>query len=380
MIEQTRSLIKEYFVSNHWSCEEDSSSREARFYKKRRPSQEGYSFFSFSKRKRPILIKDAIQNIRDHFKLEGLERENTGTVLGTYKQDPLFISAAIQYFSGYFHNRNDLPRGTHYLEQPSIRTNANSMIGPGKTSSFVNLATANCDSNPEEHIKLIDSWLNLISKMGLFVSDFDFLLRPKRKANGFWSSVSGDVLKFNYGGLEVGTAGSLAMEGTGDRMITDIGFGLERLIWAMNKEPYFFDMLGPKPLSFEMTPEVIDSLRTATLMGLSGLSLNDSDRYRHFKLYLQRVPPADFRASEVIEHYFNYWTNFIGAKRSLGETRDLVRSELNKQRNSEILSRLGFEPHKDSADGFIERGTDEFLNYLLSTGKANLEQIRGVLK
>ena len=91
------------------------------------------------------------------------------------------------------------------------------------------------------------------------MNDFVIVMRTSEKdwGTGTFSAIE---LFFVYGGLELGDAAYLSIpQATRPAIpISDIGFGLERIAWAVNKTGSYFDIL--LPLSEAGTKEMFDSL------------------------------------------------------------------------------------------------------------------------
>lgn len=372
-MEQINQAIREYLLSKGWKF--DVNGGIERYYKCRDPSQvQKGEFITYSKRKIPLMMEEIVEHQRRHFESRGFYRTNLDTILSPFPEDPLFVSAGIQFLSEYLHKGIKPNRLQYFFEQPAIRTQFRGKTGEGKVSSFVNISSARVDSNPELHLQDIDLWICFLSKLGLFVNDFVLELDTAGNEREGWYSHAKSILKFKYGGMEIGTSGYLQFDELSP--ISDLGFGLERLTWMVNKIP-FPEVLGPNPISSSLDPLTLDSIRSMTLMALSGIRIEDKDRYRQFRLYAENLS-KDLDLFPLVKHYFTFWRQFITAKRSLFDSIELIQRERNQNKNSRLFKKLSCsEKMPDSILARIYDNEDEFIKLLIKRGLFTSDQIRG---
>jgi hypothetical protein len=372
---EIRERLLDYFHQHGWRIEEGET--KTSIYKDRKPQEvTPHNFLEYSKRKRPLTIKDFVQNAKQYFIGKGYEQVVRNSIINPEK-DTIFLVAGIQYLSDIFRGRKEGDGKKYFIPQPVIRTKYRDSVGEGSVSSFVNLSTAQVPSSLEDHLNHVDDWMNYLSTIGLNLRDFNLSLERSNGDDwaGFWANARGDVLTFSYGGLEIGDAGYLQI-GEGPK-ITDVGFGLERVLWAVNKNKHFSDLIGPKPFSFGDDYQLLDSIRTATLIASSGLNREDNDSLRQFQIYLNNIRTREpFDLDGLVKHYYNFWENFIDPPKSYEQTFSLVRSELNRQVNLEMLRSLGFEKPPKSILGEINNDSDSFIAELINQCLVKQEDFR----
>ena len=381
MIEGLKEEIRKYLLDNKWKRYTDSEKEI--FYKKRHPLEiHQFDFLKYSKRNVPHTTIEVADRLKDFLLANGFNILKVDNIFGKYSDDPLFLTSGVQNFAGWFHGGVKPNKDRLYIEQPVIRTNLRKSVGEGKISSFVNLSTLKSSTNNFEHVEFIDLWMQNLSKLGLYVSDFNLELRVKnlKSEECEWDKSQGLHLKFKYGGMEIGSAGAIYLPiNSIDGPISDIGFGLERVVWAINKTDNFSDLLGPKPLSFSNDYIFIDSLRSLTLLGMSGLLREDKDRFRQFRIYLQNIEKSPLDMA-VIHHYYSFWSRFLSQKRDREETTSFIFVELNRLRNQKLLEKLGFEKITKEANKYITKDTDSFINYLVENHGIKLKRVKELSK
>jgi len=381
MIEETKEEIRKYLSSNQWKRYSDSK-REV-FYKKRHPSNvRQFDFLRYSKRNIPYAPIEVADRTKDFMIKSGFDEIKAETIFGKYPDDPLFFTSGVQNLTSWIHGEDNPYDYPIYIAQPVIRTNFRDNVGKGKVSSFVNLSTLKHLLESSEHIGFIDLWMQHLSGLGFFVSDFNLELKEKDRNNegSIWDKSEGVHLKFKYGGMELGSAGAIYPTiNSVSAPLSDIGFGLERLVWAINKTDDFSDVLGPKPSSFSNNYAFADSLRTLTLLGIGGLSREDKDRFRQFRIYLGGIE-KDSLDMIAIRYYYSFWSRFLKPKRSFEEMSYFVFTELNRLRNQRLIKKIGFDKITRDINEYITEDSDSFINYLTTKHGIKIELIKNLSK
>ncbi|MDD4878303.1 MAG: hypothetical protein PHO02_04685 [Candidatus Nanoarchaeia archaeon] len=341
-------------------------------------SSSGLDFLDYSKKKGVVTLDQFVYKMNRFFSDAGFIEGHRDSVINNYKGDTLFVVAGIQFFCDYFHGKKGIDTQKYFISQPVIRTKFRESVGEGNVSSFVNICTVQCGASLEEHISAIDCWMNFLSSMGLYMGDFSLKLNKNySRKSGFWANTDGVVLKFYYGGLELGDAGLIFFKDKPDIQISDLGFGLERVLWAAAKTPNFSDIIGPKPFSFENQYAIMDSVRTATLLAASGMTESHVNQYGQFKKYLEPLSVENnFDSKTLAKHYFNFWAKFLNPKRDFHASMHFLESELNKKRNMEILRRLGIVKSFKNLSSILLYDTNKFIDELRQKRLATLDQVK----
>ncbi|MEK6936115.1 MAG: hypothetical protein AABW67_04960 [Nanoarchaeota archaeon] len=372
---EIREAIDEYLTQRNWNAQEEG--KKTFYYKDRNLSDvRDLEFLTYSKRKKPLSMQQFTEDTKNFFLERGFSQKVLNSVINP-EGDTIFIVAGVQYLSDFLKGRKEGNGIKYFIPQPVIRTKYRDSVGEGSVSSFVNLSTAQIPSSSEMHLSQIDDWMNYLSKLGLNLKDFILRFEETEGENftGFWSNAKGSVLTFDYGGLEVGDAGYLQVEGR--PFISDIGFGLERLLWAVNKCENFADLIGPRPFAFGKDYQLIDSVRTATLISLSGLDKKEEEPLRQFQIYLNNIKDRrDINLYDLVRHYYTFWERFVTPPKGFDETYTTVMTELNKQRNLELLNKLGFKKIPKILRETLSEDSDKVIQELINSSLISEERIK----
>jgi hypothetical protein len=322
--------------------------------------QKGYSFLSFSRKKDYTTLDDLVQKTDNFFKNKRYARVEAQSIINKYApsdeqlqrrnslEEPLFITAGVQALDKFFYENEDPPKMAFFIAQPSIRTQFMKYVGEieGFSTSFVNICTEEANASVDEHIKHIDNWLNHLSHLGIFVNDMSLTKKYHLSKWGRRESKS-IIINFDYGGLQLGDAGyhydiCQAGKESNIRTISDIGFGLERVCWALNKTPSYFDSIGPFVDSFQNKCKVMDSVRTITLMAASGVNASHSGRGYRFRQFAKKVIDVyqGNRFDHLIPFYYNFWSKFIVPEKPLNYCIEKIQRECERNFNIKIANLL----------------------------------------
>lgn len=247
--------------------------------------------------------------------------------------DTFLVCAGVQYFRDCFWGEKPALIGSYFLPQPVIRMNQFNRIGQGISSSFVNLSTVQLNPTMDAHLTHIDTWFDLLSELGLYVGDFSIKRVPSNRyafgKNGNWAKTAGISLTLNYGNLQVGDAGFIKVPAAQNQLlVSDVGFGLERILWAVCKTPYYFDMIGPKDVPRNI--KISDSVRSAVLLRMSNISKEQKDAYHQYKKFIKRLAQEQghFDLFKYVKHYYSFWSQFIKPSKDAVAVYDLISDDL----------------------------------------------------
>ena len=175
-------------------------------------------------------------------------RQITSRNIANFDGQTDLVIAGVQMFDDIIHRNQQIREDKMFVAQPCVRMQFQQQVESqeGTSTSFVNVCTEKMGANFDEHLDTIDYWCTILSKLGLHMSDFIVVMRTSINdwGTGKFSALE---LFFSYGGLELGDAAYLLIPQANRTSIpiSDIGFGLERIAWAMNKTDSYFDMLTP---------------------------------------------------------------------------------------------------------------------------------------
>lgn len=168
--------------------------------------ENGYNFLTLGERRQFSDLETSNRTITDYFQKLGYTPTNPIDVVRKSERT-LFASAAGQIFDDAIYKGRNPYYKKVILSQPVIRLQGEDLIGKvdGYSTSFVNVGTEQWNPNPKEHADAVDSWLSLLSELGIFAGNLS--LKVKDDLN-LWGdhAVQTRSLRFNYGGLELGIA------------------------------------------------------------------------------------------------------------------------------------------------------------------------------
>ncbi len=281
-------------------------------------------------------------------------------------KNTLFTVAGVQILEDIISERNyyDSNYTKYFVAQPVIRMKYIHDIGKidGISTSFINVCIEEINPTLESFVDQIDIWLNLLFSLNINLNQIDLKVKKGLSKWGV-NQFDGLYVKFNYGGLELGDAGFLSKrnEVSGRKLqLSDIGFGLERIGWAVNQTPSYFDLIGPFLESFCDKHVLIDHIRTLTLiLGYNIASSRTLHGYRIKQLIrnLLKTNGLFFNYSHLIPYYYNFWTKFITLPLSPFEIRKRLEEEMNQNINCLLKEKIGLRKKIDlymSPQEFIE--------------------------
>jgi hypothetical protein len=206
--------------------------------------------------------------IQRAFADHGIERGPLLPVRGVHETD--FTISGIQALDPYLKQCQPMRYPGSYLPQPVVRftgrKDATGALLPGFLTSFINISCVQPVRSVAQHVRLIDSWVSVLSTIGLnarHVRVSGSLAAWRRR------DVAGITLRFHHGALEIGDAVLLWNYENPTFMATDIGSGLERLRWAIGGRSWPETVFGQ--LASAIPPRTLDAIRTAVLVIGSGI-------------------------------------------------------------------------------------------------------------
>lgn len=275
----------------------------------------------------------------------------------------LFASTAGQIYDDliYGQARQEEIRRSVVL-QPVIRLQGIGSVASldGISTSFVHATTECWNVTAEEHFNVFDQWLDFFSGLGLHVGGL--CLKIKRDDND-WSgrAVTSEMLKINYGGLEVGVANfffNIPQPSETIATLSDIGVGLERLVWAINKSPAYFDGIGPLSSFTIQKRVVLDAIRTATLMAGSGVAPDHKNQGSKLRAMIRLIVEEAHRLNlyELARYYHRQWASFMDLPTTREQTYSVIWREINRGLNMETNRAFGIdEPFEQDHEEFLRR-------------------------
>lgn len=216
--------------------------------------------------------------------------------------------SAVQALDPYLKDGQPFTYSQGLIPQPVVRfTGRRDKAGrlqPGFLTSFVNLSCVVPIPEVGEHVRLIDTWISALSRLGLHARH----LRIHGTLD-VWTrrNVRGITLRFAYADTTIGDAVLLWNTNRPRHMASDIGSGLERLRWIQTghswPEAAFGDHAGDWPL------ELLDAARTATLLIDGGIRPGTRGPSGALNRVLDQIPRqiATAGLSRLVRDAYTYW-------------------------------------------------------------------------
>lgn len=317
-----------------------------------------YPFLSFSKSKRLSKPAQISEKMSTYFQTVGFNTTTSRNIANVDGQTDLVI-AGVQMFDDIIHHNGQIEARPVFVAQPCVRMQYQPYVGSqeGTSTSFVNVCTEQMGASFEEHLVVADYWCASLSKLGLHMNDFVIVMRTSEKdwGTGKFSAIE---LFFVYGGLELGDAAYLSIpQATRPSIpISDIGFGLERIAWAVNKTESYFDIF--LPLSEAGTKEMFDSCRTLALLVLCGVQASNKGPGLQFRRFAKVLSEKYYSSDlfEIIGNYIDYWAQFVKPSIKKEDALKLARLEIERLINLRICELLKLPPPRDETlNAYVDR-------------------------
>jgi hypothetical protein len=303
---------------------------------------------SLSPRAKPASLADLWQRLRGYFTARGFTPVRPGGIVSP-TGETLFMSAALQLLDPVVHNGLPAPAGPVVAAQPVIRLNCTPQVGAedGFSTSFVNVASEEIVGSVDGYARHLQAWLGAFRRLGLDESRLTLIAEPVRFRGGIHE---GNYLLFDYGGVELGEG--IYIDTTHTRaslQVLDFGFGLERLLWALNGTPTYYDNFGPVTARIQRRYQLVDAARTTVLIASSGVEPGHRSHGYRLRSSVRRLRAGLAGADPVplLRHAFDEWSAFIRPPLSLEACVAVVVAELQRQTNLELCRRLGIRPPAD---------------------------------
>jgi hypothetical protein len=286
------------------------------------------------------------------------------------------VIAGVQMFDDIIHQNQEIRNNKVFVAQPCVRMQFQQHVGTqeGTSTSFVNVCTEKMEATFSEHLQSIDHWCTILSKLGLHMNDFVVIMRTtvNNWGTGKFSALE---LFFSYGELELGDAAYLLIPQPNRPAIpiSDIGFGLERVAWAINKTNSYFDTL--MPWTATGTKEMFDSCRTMALLVLCGVQAANKGPGLQFRRFAKVLGEKYYGENvySIFSYYFDYWAQFIKPSVNREEFIKLARLEIERFVNLKICNTLKLPPPRDET-------TEAYCDRLVYTYDANIYELRKAIQ
>lgn len=329
------SLVEHALASHNWELKRESGKV---YYEKKKCPIPGISLskgtFRTLGKPRDVSLRVLLKETTGFFSSGGYTTLNAIPVVNTI-EEPLFIGAGLQtVLNGLSNNPASIGTQARFLAQPSLRVGAIEKVGKveGYSSSFVNICTEQVGASLRDHINHLDKWFGLLSKQGIYLGHCKLVEDPEWTGGTF----SGKSLLLYYGDLQIGDAvyAKGVIPGMGEVSISDIGLGLERVAWALNKTPKYYDVIGPFAEVRTKGVIAMDMVRSMTLMSLSGVEPSPKAQGYRFRQFVKRYIENSKENNPVsnIDTYSAFWSPLFTSVRQQEAARNQIVGEIHRAR------------------------------------------------
>ena len=340
--------IEQYLLNNNWNKHENNGKI---YYIK---NGQGI----LSPRKKKISINRIFSIIQKELKLNIPNEFHFDSVVNTYK-DTDYVIACLQMLNKYLIDDTEVHKNEYYSFQPVIRKINNGEFIDGNLSSFVNVGTIYLDAKLADYFKELELWITIMSRCSIYVNGIK--LQIKDKTNAY----NGIGLQFFVGNIEIGQCNLYDIKFKDDiyRLVTDFGFGLERICWAANGYKDFKQIFQRLTDYYNHNHIYSDKVSTCVLLIMSGVKPNSSKYGIKLRKLLSDVYqiglPWDYE--ESLNFYYNYWKTFIDSKIDRDILLSIFKKEMNYQQNYNIIS----ENNLSVSQKKLKNSTDELIEYMI---------------
>lgn len=334
-----------------------------------------YPFRTYTKRKKMLTPGQINARMSEYFRSAGFDLAAPRNIANFKGQTDLVI-AGVQMFDDIIHHNQKIRDDKVFVAQPCVRMQFQPYVESqeGTSTSFVNVCTEKMVAGFSEHLQSVDHWCTILSKLGLHMNDFIVVMRTSVND---WGTGEFSMLElfFSYGGLELGDAAYLLIPQPNRPAIpiSDIGFGLERTAWAVNKTDSYFDTL--MPWTGTGTREMFDSCRTMSLLVLCGVQAANKGPGLQFRRFAKVLGEKYYGVDvySILSYYFDYWAQFIKPSISREAALQLARLEIERFVNLKVCEMLKLPPPRDET-------TEAYFDRLVYTCHANLYELRKAIQ
>jgi hypothetical protein len=340
------------------------------------------SDYGFVGRRRRPLYRPPTQvraALAERLRSRNFSEVGTAEVVRTYG-DTLFMVAGVQFFDDVIHRGGQPRSGAFLVAPPVVRVRSLAKVGrkEGISSSFVNICTEQLNGSIDDYLHHVDSWRVALLAAGLDEDGLAFIVEPAVHRR---QTLTFRTVNVNYFGFELGEAILLTAADPASpvRTIIDCGFGLERIVWAVNEVDSYFTLIGPLDLALTGHTRAVDFVRTMTLLASAGLRAANSGP-GHVLRRLGRLAASEGAAQlgldALVRHSFQYWAAFTPARLPPAEATHTVIEEVHRSHNALLAQRLGLQVNGDR----LLCRPDAFLIDLLDRARLPSARLREALR
>ncbi|MCM8803329.1 MAG: alanine--tRNA ligase-related protein [Candidatus Omnitrophica bacterium] len=336
---------------------------------------EGEYFFSKILKKKPRYqpIDKVNEEFIDYFKKLGYTETTPREI---YRgKDTLLTICGLQRWDDVFEGKAPVTSVRYVFNQPSIRLqDLEKVRKTGRhLTSFNMLSIQQFDANWKRYVDVLDDLLSYLSDAPKIPVQELTIVEDTWEGGAY----GGSCLEFMFGGMEIGTIVYV------NRPLecVDVGLGLERISWLLNKSESIFDVVGPISDSEFKDYGIMDTYRTLTLMIGQGMKPGKKGVGSIIRSFI-KDNFYDLRRSDLdrlVEFYYDQWSKFIELYVPKNDVVKIIRSELNRELNSRkfhLISKLKNEKENGSILSRVNLPYDKNSIFLHENGIFSIDDAR----
>jgi hypothetical protein len=291
------------------------------------------------------------------------------------KVKTLFTVSGVQLIDPVIHDGEDIPE-KFFIAQPVLRTQFLPTVSEGSLTSFNNISTVMVNRGYEEHVDAIKLWLNMLKEMGFEEDDISVNVSKNKNRWGEKEFIN-EVISVLYKGIEMGEASfvdSMPQNTREPLNISDIGFGLERMNYALTGKTFNNEKEDPLPV------DIIDCSRTlALLIGSGVIPSNKAQGYRvrlFSKNFVSKNLEYGVNPRDLLENSYREWAKWTNLPISKEDFLEKAMKEYDRNFNREILDGLQGAGHDIEVD--INQSVDAFFAQIKNSGFNDLSLLKKI--
>lgn len=321
-------------------------------------------------KERVSLTREVIENslFESFSDYKVLKSESVVRPLG---ESTLFTTSGVQRIETLA--KNDVPlvsQEKFVTSQPVIRSQFMDKIRQGTSTSFVNYSVESFNTSNETMIEVFKKYIQCIEKLKIDTSKITVEF-----SNGSekWGQNRFDnfVTKIFYENIEFADIALIYNYPFSKNKIpiVDLGFGMERLIWMLDRESPFFPEYADYYVNSnkDLVTGVLDPIRSMVLIALDGTgpsNANHGYRLRQFsKRFVDRNLVTKFDENDLINKAYLFWTQFNHDAKNIDLILNTIKLENSRNFNALLLKKLR-DDHEIDLNIDINRSSEDFITNL----------------
>jgi len=316
---------------------------------------------------------DNTEELASYF--EGIKVEQPDKILRPKGDTTYFTTAGVQHVETILREEGNLESKKFIIAQPSIRSQFMDKVKEGTSTSFVNFSIESVRSNPQEFTDLFKNFINLICALGVHPDNLKFTIKE--------DSVKWGSRRFNNIGVtayfdEVELEESIYIHdypvSENEKIsITDLGFGVERVMWATGQKSFYFSEFeniykNYSTIDTDKITAVLDPIRTMVLIAGEGVIGSQHDhgyRLRQLsKRFVERGKGLNLKIEGLVHDSIEHWVQW-GYIPTLNQEEiiEIIQLENERNSNSLFLKMLRETEHLDLSVN-VNQSAEDFLKQM----------------